>query len=768
MSSLDRVKVKLDTFSSKWDNPTSKKPVIINEIDTELERRKQNIISTALLKWNTALQWREDISSDKAIKKTAYLTIDLSVAGDNNNSDDTVDYNTLIDVIEYLDNEEKKKNIFKHHSIIDDLLTFVDQNILKPILDLRVGSVSFSEDDDNTLLLMDVDRRYDYKSSLTGVHGLDIVTKELVFVLLFLKSKLEKNFSTLYERIKRRSSTRFISTLMSSTFAKLLPQSEKDLAEFESYLGESASRLQLVLIDAGWLSQGSDELSSWAQNLYHEWINCKQALVLDEIRQKLLQISQEPEFELQRVADAEFSQSHNQRTLDEHVTHQQEETDGWDNWNDDEEPSNENANEGVTEELQQETADDGWDAWDDEEHSVQEESADQPAEEEDGWDAWGDDSDIQVTDVQPAKTPKKVIAKVPNSNESQIRHQAAKITPLGVSQQSVVSDNGGESRREALLCSISTLPASILSNITSFVNETLRFIEHHQQPQNSLSRDQVEVQILERNVSEMLSLYRALSSLCYTRAPTPFILYNDIVYLVSKLRSIEVEDRNSENSTISLTGSNDALFDFADYQYKLAITEQQTRILEILANASHFQNCNSEENLFSCQGAIERIINVFYEVSNTWEEYLSFPLRAKALGTLLEFVASTLIKDIENLADISAEESTELSKLIKVIQQLETLFQDPTIAQSALQQGGEASEELRNNAAALTFYYTPSWIKLQYLEQILVSNLEQISYLFRNNSLVDFTPRELDELIRALFSPSEQRQNTINKIYGTR
>lgn len=743
--SLDNVKVKCDAFANKWDKSGTPPPKIVVIISKELETKKQAIISATLEKWNKAFSFKEVMPSEKSFKKTVELTINLD-----NDTDEEFDYNSLLDAVEYIDNQEKKQNALKYHSRVDELLTFIDQNILKPILDLRVGSLSFSETDDNTLVLMDVDRQYDYKSPLLGVYGLETVTKELFFVLVFLQTKLEKKFFSIYQAIKRRSSTRFVSTLMGQTFTKVIPQNEMELAEFEESLGQSATKLQSALIEAGWLSKGSNELSKWAENLYHQWINCKKAIVFDNIRQHFIEMSQLEDLKLERVTDAEFSNSQQQQIEESsNMKSQQnnEETNDWDNWDDDE-PS-QPTEKPKQPEKEQATEEDGWDAWDDDDEPViTKEIVSKKAssgEDDEDWDAWGDD--IEVTAV------KKTFPKP--KTQLQTAPQPAK--------PSVAKEEDNNLRKEALLCSISTIPGYLLSIISTFVNETHRFFKHH--PQENSSNNRYESQVLENSISEILSLYRALSPFCYAKAPTPLIIYNDVVHLISRLRSIEIES-DGQMTLFSFPNDNALLFSFADTQYHTAISEQQQKISKFLEKANRFYSCNRAENLFACQDAIERTVALFYEFSGFLEPYVSFPLRAKTLGTLLEDVASTLIKDIENLLDISAEESSELSQLIKAVQQLECLFEDPTTSSSP--SGNKTKEEVAANAAALTSYYTASWIKMQYLEQILVSNLEQILYLYRNNLLVDFMPRELVELIQALFAASEQRQKTINTINSGR
>lgn len=801
LSSLDNVTTKLGHFALQWnETPDEPKPIIIDQITHELTQRKTSIIDTSKSKWNDALSCSESIPSKDSVKKSVSLKISLNTS---NTDQNPIDYDTLLDAIQYLDDEEKKKSNYKFHSIVDDFLNFVDHSIFKPILELRVGSVTFSEHDSNTIILLDVDRRYNFNSSLTGVHGLDILTKELTFVLIFLKNTLSTNFSSLYKRLQRRSSTRLISTLLGVTLTKLLPKHESELAEFEPFLIESSSHLQQILVESGWLPEDSDEILSWAKNLYSEWISHKKLLVLNDIRQTMLKMSSQEEFDLVRVPDEEFAHDqnssglHNQEQTQHKVVEpapapapavkQQVDTDGWDNWNEDEDDEN----------VPQD-ADDGWGDFgddvaisdDDDKNNKQKSSNNKTntePEDEDGWGAWGDDddddADVQVTKVKASTKPTKVTSN-PHSHVAKVHHEAVKLATSSSTQKSISKSDASTSQaNDMLLCSISNIPISVFSIITEFVNETHRFIEHHQIPQighasTQSSKRKVELQVLEKNVGDLLALFRALSVHCYIKAPTPFILYNDVTYLMSQMNSIEIkpllEEKGEPSKILSLPNENEWLFALADAQYSLALSEQEVRLEEVLQKANKFQNCNGEENLFVCQGAIERTINIFYEVSDLWEQYISFPLKAKALGTLLEYVASTMIKDIESQENISAEESTELSKLIKAMQQLESLFRDPSRASSSssnhhsgrVTTTTQKEEEESRKTAALVSYHTPSWIKFQYLEQLLVSNLEEISFLFHNHSLVDFTPKELDGLIHALFSPSDKRRETISMIYG--
>jgi centromere/kinetochore protein ZW10 len=71
------------------------------------------------------------------------------------------------------------------------------------------------------------------------------------------------------------------------------------------------------------------------------------------------------------------------------------------------------------------------------------------------------------------------------------------------------------------------------------------------------------------------------------------------------------------------------------------------------------------------------------------------------------------------------------------------------------------------------------WLKFCYLSELLVrsslacsvcdakvqsANLVDITYLFENGALIDFTPDELISLLKALFADSEKREKAIERI----
>lgn len=708
----------------------------------------------------------------------------------------------------------------------------IDQNILKPILELRTTEVTIS--DDTKLTLNEVNTFTDSRLVPPGSTGLEIFTKQLINTIKFLKQSLYKKFPSLYFRIKRRSSARFISTLLGTSLPSLLPMTEKDMLDFEEKLTENTRLIQTTLIEAEWLSSSSTEITSWVENIHIEWINRKSISTMVEIRKCLKKLTLNPSTPLSRVIDTEFSQDATSQTqqqvpeievddswdnwnddddadIEENIdlnksaktesknkaTPKTEPEDNWDNWNDEDEDVKVTATKATSAKKIEEPVvdtEDSWDAWgddpiidDEEENPVSSTNTSVPKQQEteeqadDGWDAWDDnaeiidddddESDVQVTGVKKS---------TPQSKEPVVKH-----TKPQKDIKSTTTQKESDSKKDAaLLCSISTIPSTITQIIINSVNEVHRFIDHqklHNQRSLKLRRNSNtqaanplinsnESAIIEKLISDLIAMFRALCERPYERAPSTYIIYNDLIHLIHLLATADTEFSKG----ILVPEERETLFNLADYQYSLSLSEHENKLKGILAKAKGFKHCNGSENLFACQGAIERTTNLFYTLSEELDKYISFPLKVKCLGALLEFVASTMINAIETQDDIAEEESIELSKLIRVLKQLETLFNDPTTEDPATKGGFgnyndflESQQAQQSKAEALVAYYTPSWIKLQYLEKILVSNLHEISEMFQENMLVDFTPKELENLIHALFAPSENRKATISLIYNS-
>lgn len=697
LTSLDQVVHRLESFEAPL---RSHQPHVTRALHKHLEYERNEINSTIIDTWNFAVCHR-------TTEKSASLRINTNVSVGEN----SIDFLGLLEAVQRLDSDLAKlppqKRVLAPPARIESLITFIDDNLLSPLLDLKVGTVSVAHEEGGSVIVLDNIQRG--TAIQPGAQGLDILLEQLTAVINYLSAHL-REFPALYDLIIKRSATRLMSSLCNKTLRNLLPISEKESKDFEAHLVD-LELLESTLSNAGW--PRASDLQKWSQNFPQEMIAHRKVNYLDEIRMTLLNTS---ELKLSRVEDAQFS---NAQKTEPVAAGKKEATSA--------------KGEGLTEKN---TKASDWDNDWNEEFDDQEfgDKDDQDFGDNDGWGL--DSDDIVISDTEEANEPKQGGDDWGWGDEEQPALQET--THKKVIKSTPVSTAHEEEKKNALLCSISEYPMIIVSAIQRFIAEC----KTHQAEAKSNSINASE------HISDMLALYRALSPFAYKQVASGVIQYNDLTFLLHEL------DTHPEFTGQILDKDRSKLVQLSHVYSSKELTAQQERLNAVLKQANGFKNCNQEQNLFACQATIERAINLFYEFSEEWATYASFPQRVKALGTLLEYLCSTIIFDIEQQDNISEEESMELTKLIGFVQQLEELFTDPTSAASA------------EGASSLTLYYTPSWIKFQYLAEILQSKLVDILYLYNHNSLVDFSPQELVNLIKALFAPSEHRRNAIEEIWN--
>lgn len=687
LTSLDQVVHRLESFEASL---RSHQPQVTQALHKHLDDERSEINSTIIDTWNFAVCHRTTDTS-------ASLRINTNVSVGEN----SIDFLGLLEAVQRLDSDLAKlppqKRVLAPSARIESLITFIDDNLLGPILDLKVGTVTVTPEKSGSVIVLDNIHRG--TAVRPGAQGLDILLEQLNAVINYLSAHL-REFPGLYDLIIKRSATRLMSSLCNKTLRSLLPVSEVESKEFEAHLVD-LELLESTLSNAGW--PRASELQNWSQNFPQEMIAHRKVNYLDAIRITLLTTS---ELKLSRVEDAQFATAKS-------------------------EPSAAGKKDATSAKEVPAKKDVKASDWD---NDWNEEFDDQEFGDNDGWGL--DSEDIVISDTEDANEPKQGgddwgwgDEEQPSQQESN-QNKDVKTEALSTAHE--------EEKRNALLCSVSEYPMIIVSAIQRFIAEC----KTHQFEANANSINAA------GHISDMLALYRALSPFAYKQVASGVVQYNDLTFLLHEL------DTHPEFTGQILERDRSKLVQLSHVYSSKELMAQQERLSAVLKQANGFKNCNQEQNLFACQATIERAINLFYEFSEAWATYASFPQRVKALGTLLEYLCSTIIFDIEHQDNISEEESIELTKLIGFVQQLEELFADPTSAASA------------EGASSLTLYYTPSWIKFQYLAEILQSNLVDILYLYNHNSLVDFSQQELVNLIKALFAPSEHRRNAIEEIWN--
>ena len=141
---------------------------------------------------------------------------------------------------------------------------------------------------------------------------------------------------------------------------------------------------------------------------------------------------------------------------------------------------------------------------------------------------------------------------------------------------------------------------------------------------------------------------------------------------------------------------------------------------------------------------IETVILHIRQTSETWKKVLAYSAWASAVGSLVNAVAKKIISDVVDRDDLGADEANLIAELIVKITTLDDMFVPE--AQSLLDSGGRnGTKDVDNTArdlgtAPLTARFADKWFKMQYLGEVLQSNLANIRFLWFETGLsLEFT-----------------------------
>ena len=240
-------------------------------------------------------------------------------------------------------------------------------------------------------------------------------------------------------------------------------------------------------------------------------------------------------------------------------------------------------------------------------------------------------------------------------------------------------------------------------------------------------------------------------------------LYNDCLYLSEKLKSyIEHHQSHGPDSSSLQTLSQSDIPDleaFGKRAYGKDMESKRTTVIDLLDGTQGFSNCTQEPFASQCDLAVNSVVDYLRQVNNEWSPVLSPSALLQSIGSLLTTVTNKIIIDIEDLGDISEPESQRLVSFCKSITTLEDLF----LPQPRDDQPHEEQD------IPLTAAYTKTWLKFQYLSNILESSLVDIKYLWTEGELsMEFTVDEVVDLIEALFADSDHRRRAITEIRRSR
>ncbi|KAF8659809.1 hypothetical protein AX16_001694 [Volvariella volvacea WC 439] len=177
------------------------------------------------------------------------------------------------------------------------------------------------------------------------------------------------------------------------------------------------------------------------------------------------------------------------------------------------------------------------------------------------------------------------------------------------------------------------------------------------------------------------------------------------------------------------------------------IENQGQRVVDVIVNeAQGFIDTANQDRFDQCEAAMSKVMIYIKQVAPKIKNVVTQSKYFIAIGKIVDSVLLQVLDDMLALEDITAEESHQLAELCKILNALEVLFMD------------DLQEE------SFVVSYVPSWLKYNYLSELLEANLADITYLFEQGALIDFELEELVRIIKALFQDSPRRAEAINKI----
>lgn len=246
----------------------------------------------------------------------------------------------------------------------------------------------------------------------------------------------------------------------------------------------------------------------------------------------------------------------------------------------------------------------------------------------------------------------------------------------------------------------------------------------------------------------ILAMFKATSSSFYSLKLNSgqMYLYNDSMYLAGRVRElVDQYDLSRISSDV------EALEKFGKFAYSKEMQTQSTIVTDLLDGAQGFGQCSEQPYKSECENAVSATVDRIRDVYTEWHPILSHSALLQSIGSLLSTVVNKIILDVEDLGDISEDQSKQLVSFCNQVSQVEKLFQP------------ETSDDAE--AVPVTALYVPNWLRFQYLINILESSLADIKFLWLEGELgLEFSADEVIDLIEALFAESDHRRRAISEI----
>ncbi|EKG14672.1 RZZ complex subunit Zw10 [Macrophomina phaseolina MS6] len=577
-----------------------------------------------------------------------------------------------------------------------------------------------------------------------GATAVDVVAtlEDIRHLCDYLSTRLPQSIS---KPLSEKLIPDIVSRLNSDWLASSIPTSLDGLGPYQKVLS-SVSEIAGYIGGLSWPCQG---LMEWVEKAPDNYVARRRESALASVRELCSQGFRQKK-EVERVETQMVSRD-DAIMAGETAEEAEDDWAAWDN--DDEEKASQSATtksekQGKAEVDEEDLDVDAWGIGDDAEDSTAEATSEEDPKgslEEEDTDAWGWGDDDEPGDVE----------------NTERRSDAAKESPKKPKRANGEAQKGAPKERELTLrekYTVTVIPDAIMEIITQIVSDAQTL----SQPKFSGSPIAPAGPRLYSIPNLVLAMYRATAPVFYANDIAGNMLaYNDSTRLVDELqkfliKQVEIDESSDiplssrPSKLLRLEPTLKAIESFSKRAYGKEMESQRTILRDLLDGAQGFDNCTTAPFAAECDNAVSMTVDRIRQVAKQWTGILSHSVLLQSLGSLLATVLNKMIVDIEDMSDISEEESKRLRDFCTRISTLSELFTHP-------QQQGD-----------MTGIYTPNWFKFQYLGEILESSLADIKYLWTEGELkLEFEADEVVELINALFADSDYRRKAIADIKRT-
>jgi centromere/kinetochore protein ZW10 len=254
--------------------------------------------------------------------------------------------------------------------------------------------------------------------------------------------------------------------------------------------------------------------------------------------------------------------------------------------------------------------------------------------------------------------------------------------------------------------------------------------------------------------------------------------YNDSMYLGKQLGAYAKEYNARTDLSlrargkVRLDGELAMISRFGKRAYGAEMAVQRTVITDLLGGAQNFlqQGGGPEDD----EIAIDSVVAHIRGLSKEWKGILSRSAWAQAIGSLLYSLANKIILDVMDLPALGADEAYRVAGLIAGVVKLDdlflpSLFEEDLTAAEAEANSVAKSKSSEEEEVPMTSQYVSNWLKLNFLSEVLQSDLKDLKYLwFESDLSLYFTAQEIVDLIELSFEMNHRTRDAIREIQGNK